>query len=179
MENGFPRYLADELFHAEKRLLPPKTWLLQTNSGERETGRRLDCPVEIDGITRRGVAVVLLLSSGNLNKCSFSLLARHDNQRTRHPIYRLDLNPTTPHSNPFRGPSDLQGLTLRPGNTHEHCFLDNLSPDGSLFGRCDQVARPLENPPSSFSEGLDYFCRRLHILNIGDVPKPQTQGELL
>ena len=175
----FPRLLADDLFQAAKRLSPPKQWVLKEKSDGRETGRELECLIEIEGAIRRGSAILIVISAGNLDKCTMSLLARHGDVRTRHPIYRLDINPTTPHRNPFVGPEALHGMRFSPGETHEHVYLDNLDVDGSLYERCDRVARPIQNPPSTFLEGLEYIRVRLHLQNVEEIPRPETQGDLL
>jgi hypothetical protein len=108
-----------------------------------------------------------------------SLLARYGDWHTRHPIYRSDINPTTPHQNPFVGNPELRGKRYAAGITHEHVYLDNLDDMGALLDRCDCIARPIENQPSTFHEGLDYIRDRIHLLNIKDVPNPETQGDLL
>jgi hypothetical protein len=176
---GFPKAKADELFEAWKRLSPPSRWALKENNSGRETGRELECLVEIDGGIWRGAAFLIVISAGHLDKCTMSLLVRHDDSRIRYPIYRLDVNPTMPHRNPFCGPMDLQGQRFQPGDTHEHVYFDNLDETGTLFDRCGSVARPIVKAPSNFQEALDYIRDRLHLLNTEDIPSPETQGDLL
>jgi hypothetical protein len=176
---GFPRDQADALFQSWKRLSPPKNWEFKSNSNGRETGREIECLIEIEGAVWRGAALLLVVSAGNLDKCSMSLLARHGDCRTRHPIYRLDINPTMPHRNMFVGREDLRGMRFWPGETHEHVYSDNLDAAGALMDRCDMIARPIEKPPTTFLEGLDYIRDRIHLLNTDEIPPPETQGDLL
>lgn len=176
---GFPKTLADELFHSPKRLVHTRRWVLKTNDTGRETGRELECLVEIDGVIWRGAILRIAISAGNLDKCTMSLLARHGEERTRHRLNALDLNPTCPHRNPLRGPAHLIGKRFRPGDTHEHLYLDNVDHAGELHDRCDAVARQIVDAPTTFQEGLRYIRARLKLLNADDIPPPETQGDLL
>lgn len=176
---GYPRDKADRLYESPKWLLPPSGWVTKTAKHDRETGRILECLIEIEGAVFRNAGLLLQVSSGTLDKCSISLLAGNDQTRQRHAIYRLDINPTDGHANPGVGRMDLRHMSILRGVTHEHVYLDNLKDDGSLLDRCDVIARPIANPPSDLKEGIDYVRDRIHLLNSGAIPLPARQGQLL
>jgi hypothetical protein len=170
---------ADRIFRAEKRLLGPLRWRPVESKRGNERHRRLESSVDVAGGVTRGVLFRTTVFPGSLGRMMFQLECDRSTGRTHDPLYRLDLDPRSPHINKLYGPDDLNGRRFAAGETHEHLFYDSLREDSSLGPNPCEQARPLADPPGDFPTALQWVCRRLTILNGHDVPNPGDQGLLL
>jgi hypothetical protein len=163
----FDDRLAQELFTVEKTIAL-SIW------GESDGARKITCGFDAKHAKINLLTMVVRISSGSRDKVSYCLFLGRPGFKQRDRIYALDLNPTGPHSNPFKPNDPDSGRMFKPGDNHEHGFWDRIDDrEPSRF------ARPLPIILSEYQTSLDYFCDRINIKRPPDLPAPPEQGMLL
>lgn len=170
---------ADEIFKANKRLLPPLRWQTVDSKNSNEQRRKLECRLEVGGGVRRGVFFRIIVYPRSLVRATFQLECDMPSGRAHVPLYRLELSPVRPHINKTYGPSEISGLRIPAGQTHEHVFYDSVKNDGGLRENACEQARIVNPEPLDFASALEQVCSRINVLNGYDVPNPGDQGMLL
>jgi len=171
-------FLADfaEAVFAPPKRLSPNGWVTDTDASGRVLGCKITCDLFAEGVPIKGARLRCRVSAGRLHKAS--MLCEIDcgtaKKRDVYIIYRLDLNPTTAHSNEIKAGDVDSGRIIPRFVTHDHCFRDRVSDD-----RPDGFGRVIEAPLSQFPDAFLYFCAILNISNPADLPPPPIQGNLL
>jgi hypothetical protein len=169
--------LALDILASQKRLVGSPDWKLTPRSGFQNYSVVFD--VEIGGGLRHGVQFRVVAYAGVLNSFTFQLDCAQDDVRARLPLYRLDMQPQSPHANKFYGPPEISGLFIDVGISHEHHIQDSLTQDGRIRERGCEQAVILEPAPQDFATALARVCSRINIVNGAAVSQPPSQGALL
>ncbi len=168
---------AEEIYQSEKTLVGPYQWIFPSNSGRNQSC--LTCKVEMAGALPRGVLFRATAYPTFLDTFTFQLECASLSSRSGIPLYRLEVNPLSAHTNRFYGPEELRGLRLPARTSHEHDFHDNLTENGDIRNTSLPQARPMKIELSDFATALGFVCDKVNIANRSDVPHPPSQGVLL
>lgn len=164
---------------AEKRLLAGHDWRRKQNRDGKYPILFYEARVSIDGALPRGLRFRISIFPTYPNVATFQLEIDIPGSRTCMPLYRLEWQPLSGHSNGRNCSPELQDLIFKPGDTHEHLCTDNLShAEGRVLKSGVQAARGLDHDFGSFDEALSYVCDKLNIQNPGDIPPSEAQAEL-
>jgi hypothetical protein len=118
--------------------------------------------------------LIVRISAGSSNKMSFTLLLGKPGFKQSQRIYALDLNPTTPHLNPFKPGDPDSGRMFKPGQSHEHHFKDRVD-DADPSGFACYIMTQLHG----FNDTASYVCDMLNTRRPPEFPPPPSQGQLL
>lgn len=165
--------IVERIFAIEKRIIPGN-WLASQDSSGMEYGRKILCNLSANDTAIDHFVLRARMSSGSLDKVTIQLDFGLPTSRLRAPVYRLDLNPTSPHSNGLKPGDPDSGRIIQPGTTHEHSYRDRLSD-----ARPDGFGRPVLDQLTDFGDAIAFVCATLNIVNPGDFPAPKPQGILL
>lgn len=162
-----------EIFRAEKALSSQPDWLEAEN-------KKLHflVPLEIGGVTVEGLSLRgRTLKDRPDEEVMFQMEAWQPKRRD-HAIARLDWRPLHVHNNQGRGPTQLRFSRI--AGTHHHSFdLNWFEPEGRLLSSNLPVAEPVEPDLAGFSGLLEFVRKCFRISNIGLVPVPPWEADLL
>jgi hypothetical protein len=77
------------------------------------------------------------------------------------------------------GLTELRGLLIEEGVTHEHICLLDADDKGEIRSGNLANARIVTPDPGGFEEALTYVCAKLSIMNQDDIPPAPSQGRLV
>jgi hypothetical protein len=161
-----------ELVESEKSIAVFTSW-------ERRAGYyRFFAPLDIEGVTIEGLE---LRGSTLVRFPDQSVTFQLQYQRTgarMMPLCRIEWRPIKPHDNKGVGPPEYRFLKLT--GSHIHPFDLNLKM-GTTPRTKDNlpVAIPLEPDPTDFHHLLEIAGQKLRITNLGSVPVPEWEAELI
>ncbi|MEP3180385.1 MAG: hypothetical protein ABJO45_12620 [Lentilitoribacter sp.] len=172
--------IVDKIFCTQKYLLPPFDWKTVPASNTKEQRQCFETRIKLEGTIPRGVWFRITIFPGSLIRSVFQLECDIPNSRTHVPLYRLELDPLTAHTNKLYGDDEVNGVFIDAGVTHEHIFYDSLKPGNILRkpNRCDEQARIVKDPPSDFAHALSYVAVKIELQNADQIPHPNAQGLL-
>lgn len=149
------------------------------NNSVNEHRRTLEARIAIGNGVRRGVFFRIVIYPRSLTRVTFQLECDLPEGRNHVPLYRFELNPLRSHANKLYGPDEINGIFIDAGVPHEHIFYDSLRKDGAVRKNACEQGRIVNEPPSDFSNALEFVCHKINILNFKDIPNPGDQGQLL
>lgn len=168
------------IYQSEKYLIEPLRWVDVPNRKYKSPQSKIECRISINDAIQRNIFFRIVSNPVHPQTLMFQLEVNSLDSRTNIPLYRLDVNPSSAHTNILTTSDELSGHFFSIGETHEHIFLDNLTHDGSeIRKQSDTIARPIYNPPDTFVSCIDYICDKLNIINCSAIPNLTDQGSLL
>jgi hypothetical protein len=171
---------ARHILETEKRLLRRVDWSV-TGGNRAGCARRVmfESRVNMKSTVPRGVWFRASLIPQFADSATFQLECESPGAKARIPLFRLDWRPMGVHRNGGLGPPELRGLFIEAGVTHVHSCLDHIDEETGELGSGSLTARVVSPDFDSYDAALIWFCEKTRILNLGDIPPPPTQGELL
>lgn len=171
---------AQRIYQSEKYLIEPIRWEDVPNRKYKSPQSKIECRISINDAIQRNIFFRIVSNPVYPQTLMFQLEVNSLDSRTNIPLYRLDVNPSSAHTNLLTASDELSGLFFQIGETHEHIFLDNLTNDGSeIRKQSDAIARRINEPPDTFMSCLNYICGKLNIMNYNAIPNITDQGSLL
>ena len=168
----------NRLVQSEKVIVSPVSWSVPEGDALKMVW---SSPLEIDGVTEEGLflrgicyqdrpdeAVTLQLEIGQIGL------------RTRIPLWRLDWRPISQVHNNNKLLATRYSLPRRLKGCHFHPFHMNWDEDaGKMLHGNLPAAHELDEKINSFSNLLEFFEKKCHIIGVTNMPEPNWSRKLI
>ena len=139
---------------------------------------RLVCPLDIDGVTVRGLKLTLSAHRITPDRWLTVQLEYESVQRPRGaPFARFEWRPRAPHNNKGLGPDEYRFMLQR--DSHLHCFEMNWAYSEKAVEKGNlPISVPVEAPLDTYDDALAFVEQRFRIAGVRNLPPPPWSAKM-